>query len=57
MVNKKLAIQVLAQAAKKDLIHNFFTIRLFSIYISCYFLVALGLPVISNDLSELDFDP
>lgn len=53
-----LELIMLAQAAKPDLIRNYFTISLFSVSISCYFLVALGLPVISNNkLSELDFDP
>lgn len=49
---------MLAQAAKSDLIQSYFTISLFSIYNSRYFLVALGLLVISNKkLSELDFAP
>lgn len=49
---------MLAQAAKSDLIQSYFTLGLFSIYISCYFLVGLGLLVISNNkLSELDFAP
>ena len=49
---------VLAQAAKTDLIQSSFTISLFSIFISCYFFVAFYLAVILNkELSEPDFDP